>query len=75
METTVKIVLGFVMMMSMAMANKDLENMVKGLVVEMKEMNAMTQTELKNAATADILIAQYLTHFLYSTSLSPALSS
>ena len=29
----------------------------------------------KNAATADILIAQYLTHFLYSTSLSPALSS
>ena len=32
------------------------------------------QREIKNAATADILIAQYLT-FLYSTSLSPALSS
>ena len=29
----------------------------------------------KNTATADILIAQYLTHLLYSTSLSPALSS
>ena len=39
------------------------------------EYQFKVENEIKNAASADILIAQYLTHFLYSTSLSPALSS